>query len=87
MLLLISSIGAASGAPMSHQPALSALGSVLLLPGVNSDLMECRLWDPAADAYVAAPELADVPATVQGAYAGGCGAAAPAVHCHCHRAG
>ncbi len=53
--------------------ALLADGTVLLLPGLNSDLLECRIWDPATDTYTPAPELAAVPAIGQGAYwAGAC---------------
>ena len=51
---------------------LLADGRVLLLPGTYSDLLECRIWDPATDAYTAAPELAEVPAIGLGAYLGGC---------------
>ena len=46
---------------------------MLLLPGLYSDLMECRIWDPATDTYTLAPELAGVPTIGQGAYLGGCG--------------
>ena len=45
---------------------------MLLLPGQNGDLVDCRIWDPVADTYVSAPELAALPAVGQGAYQGGC---------------
>ena len=45
---------------------------MLLLPGQNGDLVDCRIWDPATDTYASAPELAALPATGQGAYQGGC---------------
>lgn len=47
-------------------------GRVLLLPGQNGDLVDCRIWDAEVDTYGAAPELVGVPAIGQGAYAGGC---------------
>ena len=52
--------------------ALLADGTVLLLPGTYSDLLECRIWEPATDTYTPAPELASVPALGLGAYLGGC---------------
>ena len=52
--------------------ALLADGTVLLLPGTYSDLLECRIWEPASDTYTPAPELATVPALGLGAYLGGC---------------
>jgi hypothetical protein len=52
--------------------ALLADGTVLLLPGAYGDLLECRIWEPAADVYTPAPELATVPALGLGAYLGGC---------------
>ncbi len=42
-----------SAAGMFGGGALLADGSVLLLPGVNSDLMDCRIWEPETDTYVA----------------------------------
>jgi hypothetical protein len=44
----------------------------VLLPGTYSDLLDCRIWDPATDTYVAPPELSTVPALALGAYLGGC---------------
>ena len=51
--------------------ALLADGTVLLLPGTYSDLLECRIWDPATDTYAAAPELVAVPPLRQGVFAAG----------------
>jgi hypothetical protein len=47
-------------------------GRVLLLPGVNGDLVDCRLWDPVTDTYTSVSDLNALPAIGQGAYLGGC---------------
>jgi hypothetical protein len=52
--------------------ALLADGRVLLLPGQNGEMVDCRLWEPAADTYAQVAELAALPSVVQGAYLGGC---------------
>ncbi|MFN8463957.1 MAG: hypothetical protein U0X20_00340 [Caldilineaceae bacterium] len=52
--------------------ALLADGRVLLLPGQNGDLVDSRIWDPAADTYVPVPEFVPVPPIGQAAYQGGC---------------
>ncbi len=46
--------------------ALLADGRVLLLPGMNGDLVDCRIWDPATDTYALAPDLNAVPGIGQG---------------------
>lgn len=51
---------------------LLADGRVLLVPGQNGDLVDCRIWDPAADTYAAVPDLNGVSAIGQAAYLGGC---------------
>ena len=52
--------------------ALLADGRVLVVPGINGDLVDCRVWDPVTDTYAMVAELAALAAVGQGAYLGGC---------------
>ena len=65
-------------APSSHPGGyhgggvLLANGWVLLVPGQNGDLVDCRIWDPEEDTYVPVADFVTPPAIGQAAYVGGC---------------